>query len=125
MSEQTVKTYEVSTPSTHFTGERYGVEFRDGTARATKEQAQYLEEAFGYTVEWGDAEETPVAVTPEASVRVLDGIGAATAKKLEDAGVVTIAALAAADVAELSQKSGLPLDKLTLWHETAKNVPVA
>lgn len=65
-------------------------------------------------------EEAETAVTePGDDFTKISGIGAATAKKLVAAGVTTYAALAEADMAELTEAAGLPEDKLAGWQESA------
>lgn len=43
------KLYDVFTPNPHFTGQRNGVQFKDGKGRATEREATDLVEVWGYS----------------------------------------------------------------------------
>ena len=70
-----------------------------------------------------DAEETeeePAAGTDEPT-DVLEGIGPAYADRLSDAGVETVADLAAADLDTLAEEADVPEGRLETWIERAKS----
>ena len=52
----------------------------------------------------------------------LEGIGPATAEKLDKAGLTSVAALAAASSAAVVKETGLPEDKVKGWIESAKKM---
>lgn len=45
------KTYTVTTPNPHFTGQRRGVQFENGEGQATEEDAKILVDQYGYSCE--------------------------------------------------------------------------
>jgi polyhydroxyalkanoate synthase len=63
--------------------------------------------------------EIEVEGTEAPDLEDIDGIGPAYAQHLRDAGVDSIAALAAADAAELAETSGLPVSRVESWIDAA------
>jgi predicted flap endonuclease-1-like 5' DNA nuclease len=55
----------------------------------------------------------------EESVEVISGIGQAYGKRLSDAGVETVADLAAADAADLADTSGISEKRIAGWKASA------
>ncbi|MCD2198447.1 helix-hairpin-helix domain-containing protein [Halobacterium sp. KA-4] len=65
-------------------------------------------------------EETPTSVDGDP-VTVLKGIGPAYADRLEDAGIETVADLAAADPEELAERVDLSAKRVGRWVDTAQD----
>ncbi|MFC4405783.1 class III poly(R)-hydroxyalkanoic acid synthase subunit PhaC [Haloarchaeobius iranensis] len=63
--------------------------------------------------------EIEVEGTEAPDLEDIDGIGPAYAQRLRDAGVDSVAALAAADAVELAETSELPVSRVEDWIETA------
>jgi predicted flap endonuclease-1-like 5' DNA nuclease len=74
------------------------------------------EPAEGGTAETDDPEATDPG---EESVRAISGIGRAYGKRLADAGVETVADLAAADAADLAEASGISEKRIAGWQSSA------
>lgn len=68
-----------------------------------------------------EPEEPAADLGTDESPDVLDGIGPAYAERLSDAGVETVADLAAADAADLAEESDIAEGRIETWIERARN----
>lgn len=75
----------------------------------------------------GEEGETAAATGPgsDRAVTEVNGVGPATAEKLEKAGITSLAALAAADVAALAEATGHSPEKVQPWIDEAKKLLAA
>lgn len=81
-------------------------------------QAADETEDTGSVDETGEAD---IGVGTDESPEVLDGIGPAYADRLADAGVETVADLAAADASGLAEEADVSESRLERWIERAKS----
>jgi len=67
----------------------------------------------------GSSVEIEVEGTEEASLEDIEGIGPAYAERLRDAGIGSVAALAAADAVDLAETADLPVSRVEDWIDAA------
>ena len=94
-------------------GERMVEDTGDVSTTAVESEAAATEESEDSSVE------IEVEGTEKPDLEDIDGIGPAYAERLRDAGVDSVAALAAADAVELAETSELPVSRVEDWIDAA------
>ena len=93
----------------------------EGETTGEHETTVDIEDAEGEDAEAEGAEGEPAADADPESVEVIKGIGPAYAERLENAGVHSVADLAAADAADLADAIDLSETRVGRWIERAQD----
>lgn len=109
----------VRTPNPHFQGERLGVQFRDGEASVTEDQAKLLSDTYGYEIVEADDSEEDEAGRPTTDVK---GIGPVLSAKLAQEGIETVSDLLDADTDDLALAMETTPESVIGWQTAAEEL---
>ncbi len=98
-----------------------GVSASDATATTGSESDTATASGAAPTPDAAESTDEDDRRVPSEAVDVIKGIGPTYAGRLSDAGIETVADLAAADAADVAERADVPEGRLDDWIERARN----